>query len=125
MPRLARSPGKAVESPGDFGDDCEIRRSRQERGAHEASPVDEEPDSVGRFERDPIRRRSRNRERRHAEFLLACNMKRRAACGEDADPGGVGEQSIDGSRSALDLLEVVKDQQDLALVQPITKHLCG
>jgi len=92
-------------------------------GVVQAVPVDEQPDGVGRFERDRIRRRSRNRERRHAEFLLACNVEGRAARGEDADPGRVREQCVDGTRRALDLLEVVEDQQDLALVQPVAKHL--
>ncbi len=93
-----------------------------ERGAHQPSPVDEQPDGVGPLERDRIRLRGRNREWRHAEFLLARHMERGAARGENADPGRVREQSVDGARGVIDLLEVVEDQQDLALVQPVAQH---
>ena len=77
--------GEPVESPGDVSDDHEIGCARHEPGAHEASPIHEQSDGVGRLERRRIGVPSRNRERRHAEFLLACHMEWRAARGEDAD----------------------------------------
>ena len=50
-------------------------------------------------------------------------MQGRATRCEDTDPRGVREQSIDGARSPFNLLEVVEDQKDLTLVQPVAKHL--
>ena len=109
---------QAVEAADDLGHRLPVRRREHEVRPHRHRAFHEQPDGLGVHElRDVGDTRGRQRERRDRELLLAGDPQRGTAGDDHRQLGRRAQEVGDDRRPGDDLLEVVEDEQRVAVAE--------